>query len=308
MALLAAKTDAPPYESLAPTKTGSKHERLFWRGREGPGHLLFLMRLQMLATAICLAVNYTWLTSNPQDTTFLLLAFLPVLDVMLIAPKRILPMMVMTTSTELLKNAGAVKETVDEMKTEKTLKMLKMLQTLRAQAKRAAKLAAADKMKRPGAPKAPKAKELAPEQEAELKQAFELFDKDGSGTIDKEELGKVMASLGVELDETALASMYAMMDPSGDGVIDFKEFCDVMGDTGEDETPAKIANNIFMMLDHDGSGKITAAELKACVLKVNPALTDEDVAAAMSLFDADNTGTITEKEFRQGLEKMKTFG
>ena len=37
-------------------------------------------------------------------------------------------------------------------------------------------------------------------------------------------------------------------------------------------------------------------------------ITDEDVAAAMSLFDSDNTGSITEKEFRQGLEKMKTFG
>ena len=50
-----------------------------------------------------------------------------------------------------------------------------------------------------------------------------------------------------------------------------------------------------------------AQELKDTVRKVNPSLTDEDVAAAMTLFDADNTGTITEKEFRQGLEKMKTF-
>merc|ERR1719240_2208187 len=107
-----------------------------------------------------------------------------------------------------------------------------------------------------------------------------------------------MKSLGVELDETALAAMYVHMDPSGDGVIDFSEFCEVMASSDEAETPAQIANNIFMMLDGDGSGKITAQELKASVIKVNPALTDNDVAAAMSLFDADNTGTITEKEFR----------
>jgi len=307
MALLAAKTDAPPYESLSPTKTGSKHERLFWRGRAGPGHLLFLLRFQMLATAICLAVMYTWLTSSPQDTPFLLLAFLPVLDVLIISPKRVLPLMVMTTSIELLKKPGPIKETLEEMKTEKTLKMLKMLSTLQAQAKRAAKLAAADKKKRPGAPPE-KPKVLDPAQEAELRQAFELFDADGSGSIDKEELKGCMLSLGIELDESALASMYAQMDPSGDGIIDFKEFCDVMADDGAKETPAQIANNIFMMLDQGGDGKITADELKKSVIKVNPALTDDDVKAAMAIFDNDNTGSITEKEFRQGLEKMKTFG
>ena len=76
VALLAQKTDSPPYEALAPSRDGSKHERLFWRGRNGPGHLLFLMRLQMLMAAIILAVIYTWLTSNPQDTYFLLLGLL----------------------------------------------------------------------------------------------------------------------------------------------------------------------------------------------------------------------------------------
>ena len=188
MALLAAKTNAPPYESLSPTKDGSKHERLFWRGRDGPGHLLFLLRLQMLAVAICLAVMYTWLTSAPQDTKFLLLAFLPVLDVMLISPKKLLPMLVMTTSTEMLKKSGATKETLEEMKTEKTLKMLKMLQTLRAQAKRAAKLQAGTAVKAAGQ-KAP----LDPAKEAELKTAFDLFDADKSGNIDSRELGQVAA-------------------------------------------------------------------------------------------------------------------
>ena len=62
------------------------------------------------------------------------------------------------------------------------------------------------------------------------------------------------------------------------------------------------------MLDKDGSGKITAAELKASVKLVNPAVTDDDIACAMELFDKDRTGTITEKEFRQGIELMKTFG
>ena len=66
---------------------GPKHERLFWRGRAGPGHLLFLMRFQMLLTAIILAVIYSWLDSKPEDTYMLLLALLPALDVMITSPK-----------------------------------------------------------------------------------------------------------------------------------------------------------------------------------------------------------------------------
>lgn len=307
VALLAAHCDAPPYESLTPSTDASKHERLFWRGRDGPAHLLFLLRFQMLWTAICLAVCYTWMTSRPGDTPFLLLGFLPVFDVLLVAPKRIMPMLTVVTSIEMMKKAGDIKETVDEMKMEKTLKMLKMLQTLRGQAKRAARLAAADKQKRPGAPK-PKPKEIDPVQEEELREAFDLFDKDGSGQMDTAELGDCLKSLGVELDETALNALAAQMDTSGDGIIDFEEFKEAMASSvDEKETPGQIASSIFQMLDSDGSGKITSQELKDMVKTVNPDLTDDDVAAAMTLFDTDNSGQITEKEFRQALEKMKTF-
>ena len=96
----------------------------------------------MLMCAITLAVIYTWLDSNPQDVYMLLLAALPVLDVMITAPKSILPYMVMVTSVEMMKTKGAheIAETLTEMKTEKTLKMLKMLNTLQAQAKRVQKM------------------------------------------------------------------------------------------------------------------------------------------------------------------------
>jgi len=216
-------------------------------------------------------------------------------------------MMVMSTSVELLKKQGPIGETLTEMKTEKTLKMLKMLHTLQAQAKKAQKLQKMDKKNRPGMPK-PKPREIDAVQEAELRQAFELFDKDGSGTIDQTELRDVMSSLGMELSDSDLATMYAQMDPSGDGTIDFAEFCDVMAPDPTPEPPSMVAASIFLMLDKDGSGKITAGELRDAVIKINPALTDEDIAAAMDLFDKDRTGTITEKEFRQGIELMKTFG
>ena len=39
---------------------------------------------------------------------------------------------------------------------------------------------------------------LAPEDYDELKQTFEVFDEDGSGTIDPEEINKVLEELGLD--------------------------------------------------------------------------------------------------------------
>ena len=94
--------------------------------------------------------------------------------------------------------------------------MLKMLNTLQAQARRAQKLQGIKPFSRT---RQTKPKERDPAQEAELQQAFELFDVDGSGFIDKNELAECMQSLGVTLGDSELSNLYAEMDPSGDGQV-----------------------------------------------------------------------------------------
>jgi calmodulin len=56
--------------------------------------------------------------------------------------------------------------------------------------------------------------------ETELRKAFEVFDKDGSGTISLEELRSVMKSFGELLTEDDLDSMIKEVDKNGDGTID----------------------------------------------------------------------------------------
>ena len=55
-ALLLESAASPAYEFRNPTKSRSKHETLFWFGREGPGLLVWLMRVQMLLCATSLAI------------------------------------------------------------------------------------------------------------------------------------------------------------------------------------------------------------------------------------------------------------
>lgn len=59
--------------------------------------------------------------------------------------------------------------------------------------------------------------------EEELKNAFKVFDKDGSGTISAIELRAVLQHLGENLTDDDLDEMLKMADKNGDGNIDCKD-------------------------------------------------------------------------------------
>jgi len=62
----------------------------------------------------------------------------------------------------------------------------------------------------------------------ELRAAFNMFDKDGSGQISIQELKQVMHSLGERLTDRELEEMIHEADNNGDGEINFEEFCKMM--------------------------------------------------------------------------------
>ncbi|KIY65364.1 calmodulin-like protein [Cylindrobasidium torrendii FP15055 ss-10] len=64
--------------------------------------------------------------------------------------------------------------------------------------------------------------------EEELRQAFKVFDKDGSGSISRVELEQVMKSLGENLSGVELDAMIKEADVDGNGTIDYKEFVKMM--------------------------------------------------------------------------------
>ncbi|PBP19189.1 calmodulin [Diplocarpon rosae] len=60
--------------------------------------------------------------------------------------------------------------------------------------------------------------------EDEMRSAFNVFDKDGSGTISVEELGALMKTFGENLSDEDLKTMIQEVDKNGDGSIDYEEF------------------------------------------------------------------------------------
>jgi len=62
------------------------------------------------------------------------------------------------------------------------------------------------------------------EAEAKKREAFDVFDMDGNGYIDKHELRFVMRRLGENLSDEDIKAMFKEADLNGDGLIDFEEF------------------------------------------------------------------------------------
>ncbi|KAF5354329.1 hypothetical protein D9756_007226 [Leucocoprinus leucothites] len=60
------------------------------------------------------------------------------------------------------------------------------------------------------------------DEESDLREAFKVFDKDGNGTINAEELRLTMRNIGVNLTDEELDLMMKEADEDGNGVIDFQ--------------------------------------------------------------------------------------
>ena len=69
---------------------------------------------------------------------------------------------------------------------------------------------------------------LAPEQIEELKEAFNLFDVDGSGAIDYKELKAALKALNIKVPKEELRKMITDVDADASGSIEFPEFLKMM--------------------------------------------------------------------------------
>ena len=65
-----------------------------------------------------------------------------------------------------------------------------------------------------------KMKLLSEEQKIEIENAFDLFDKDNSGSIDVVELKDAMRALGITQKKSAIKALMTKVDKDGSGAID----------------------------------------------------------------------------------------
>ena len=131
----------------------------------------------------------------------------------------------------------------------------------------------------------------------EFKEAFNIFDVDGGGTITAEELGEVMKSLGQKPTRAQLEAMVREIDADGDGAIDFPEFLTMMLRKMNEGDPERELRDVFTVFDKDQSGTISADELKSVMKVIGEKLTEQEIEDAIRLADTTGDGEVDYDEF-----------
>lgn len=143
----------------------------------------------------------------------------------------------------------------------------------------------------------------------EFREAFRLFDKDGDGTITKEELGRVMRSLGQFARVEELEEMLQEVDSDGDGNVSFEEFVSIMtniaGAAGSAECAAdqeeRELRDAFRVFDKHNRGYICASDLRAVLQCLGEDLSEEEIEDMIKEVDVDGDGRIDFYEFVHAL-------
>jgi Ca2+-binding EF-hand superfamily protein len=65
----------------------------------------------------------------------------------------------------------------------------------------------------------------------QLLQAFKIFDKDGNGLVDQEELKTILENFGEYLDDKEIERMIKEIDNDGDGFISLEDFVNAMSNS-----------------------------------------------------------------------------
>ena len=152
-----------------------------------------------------------------------------------------------------------------------------------------------------------KRSELTEEQKQEIKEAFDLFDTDGSGTIDAKELKVAMRALGFEPKKEEIRKMIADADRDGSGVIDFPEFLDMMTQKMAERDPREEMLKAFRLFDDDETGKISFKNLKRVAKELGENMTDDEIQEMIDEADRDGDGEIGEEEFMRIMKKTNLF-
>ncbi|KAM5136602.1 centrin-1 [Callospermophilus lateralis] len=149
--------------------------------------------------------------------------------------------------------------------------------------------------------------ELTEDQKQEVREAFDLFDADGSGTIDVKELKVAMRALGFEPKKEELKKMISEVDREGTGKISFNDFLAVMTQKMSEKDTKEEIMKAFRLFDDDETGKISFKNLKRVAAELGENLTDEELQEMIDEADRDGDGEVNEEEFLKIMKKTSLY-
>lgn len=143
----------------------------------------------------------------------------------------------------------------------------------------------------------------------EIRQTFNLFDKNNDGSIDVKELGDGLRALGNNPTDAEVEQMMRDADSkvNPNGKLEFNEFYDLMTANLKsfDEEESSLME-AFKNFDKNGNGSIDKEELREALMNMGfSKLTNDEVDELFAEADTDNSGSIDYRELVAVLTNSK---
>ena len=147
-------------------------------------------------------------------------------------------------------------------------------------------------------------KVITDQQKQEIREAFDLFDSDGTGLIDVKELPVAVRALGFEPKKEDISNM---ISKSSKSAIDYDEFQSLMSPLILGRDADQEILKAFRLFDDDESGSITLKDLQRVTRELGENLTDEELQEMIDVADCDGDGQIDKLEFLKIMKRTNLY-
>jgi len=163
-------------------------------------------------------------------------------------------------------------------------------------------------MSGPGKRKVAAAKvDLSDEQKADIKEAFALFDTQGTGLIDSKDLKVAMRALGFEPRKEEIKKMLKDVETDSSGKLSVDNFLLLMANKMSEKDSKEEILKAFKLFDDDETGKITFTNLKKVAVELGENLTDEELQEMIEEADRDGKGEVNQDDFLRIMKKTGLY-
>ncbi|CAB3405116.1 unnamed protein product [Caenorhabditis bovis] len=133
--------------------------------------------------------------------------------------------------------------------------------------------------------------------EAEIREVFKEFDKNGDGRITRQELEVALLQLGEKASNSKIEQMIEQADLDGNGCIDIDEFLNVLHRQICDPREERELRDVFGVFDKNGDGLISIDDLLFVMYQLGEKLTEAEAREMIRQGDLDHDGMIDFQEF-----------
>ncbi|KAH8312542.1 hypothetical protein KR044_011347 [Drosophila immigrans] len=138
---------------------------------------------------------------------------------------------------------------------------------------------------------------LTAEQEADLTEAFTLFDTKNQGYISMKQLKDIMNAVAHKPSEHELQEYYNEYDPNNSDELYLSDFLHLMSVRYKDMTPEDEVILAFRVFDKEDNGYIHESEFRYIMTTLGDRMEDDDIDQIILDADANTEGNIVYRDF-----------